>query len=52
MLPDVLRSHFIHRTTQVDLVLHPTCVLEKVGKTKKAKIKNEIPVRHNRIGRG
>lgn len=39
MLPDILRSHFIYRTTQVDLVLHPTCVTEKVGKTKKAKIK-------------
>lgn len=42
MLPDVLRSHFIYRTTQVGLVLHPTCIPEKVGKTKKAKIKNEI----------
>jgi hypothetical protein len=52
MLLDILRSHFIYRTTQVDLVLHPTCVPEKVGTTKKARIKNEIPVRHNGIGRG
>jgi hypothetical protein len=52
MLPDVLKSHFIYKSTQVDLVLHPTCVPEEVGKTKKAKIKNEIPVRHNEIGSG
>jgi len=39
MLPDVLRSHFIYRTTQVDFVLHPTCVPEKVGKNKRQKSK-------------